>query len=216
MHDGDLALPVGTVASDRWAIRFLSQPKTTAWGRVRSTRWRWTGRGTLVINGSDIQLQGRRHRFLWLPAPQRIELAAPQIRNVAVTGRVVQFEADAGFDKPELVRFAAKDTAAARAIAEVLPTTCTPEFARIKAEQEAFALALQQLGTRPWVTPSGSSLNPVRQALLTYVDERGRALEVLSSAALTNNVWNLQRGKKMMADSNDAAKRVSQLLAKVR
>jgi rhomboid protease GluP len=65
---------------------------------------------------------------------------------------VVQFEANAGFDKPELVRFAATDAAAARAIAEALPTTCTAEFARVKAEQAAFAQALQQLGTRPWVT----------------------------------------------------------------
>lgn len=148
----DLALPAESGASDRWTIRFLTPSPRAAFGRTPSGRWRWTGKGSLTIGTAGIQLQGWRHRFLWLPARQRVELTSAQIRNVAVTGRIVRFEADGGTGKPEFVRFAAKDSAAAGAIAEALPTTCTAEFARVKAEQEAFAKALQELGTRTWVT----------------------------------------------------------------
>jgi hypothetical protein len=64
--------------------------------------------------------------------------------------------------------------------------------------------------------PSSSSLYPLRQALPTYVDERRQALEMLCNGALTNNIWNTRRGQKMMAHSNDAARRVNQLLAQKR
>ncbi|HEV2441355.1 MAG TPA: rhomboid family intramembrane serine protease [Steroidobacteraceae bacterium] len=153
-HDADPTPPVEPAAPGRWAIRFLTSSQRTAWSKTPSSRWRWTGKGTLAIGTAGIQLQGLRHRFMWLPAKQQVELTSAQIRNVAVTGRIVRFEAEAAAaaGKLEPVRFAAANAAAARAIAEALPPTCTPEFARIKAEQEAFANALQQLGTRPWVT----------------------------------------------------------------
>lgn len=152
IQGAEVALPAGSAASDRWNIRFLPPSRSTAWGKAPSSRWHWTGKGTLAIVTTVIRLQGRRHRFLWMPARQQVELTAAQIRNVAVTGRIVRFEAEAGIGKPELVRFAATDASAARAIAEALPTTCTTEFARARAEQEAFANALQQIGTRPWLT----------------------------------------------------------------
>lgn len=152
MADANLKLPVDSIVSNRWVIRFLSPPRRTAWRKTTSNRWHWTGKGVLTIGADGIQLQGRRYRFLWLSAKQKVQLTRSQIRNVTVTRRVVQFEADAGADKPELVRFVAKNVAAAHAIVEALPTTCTAEVARAKAEQAAFEEALQQTGTRPWVT----------------------------------------------------------------
>lgn len=137
--------------ADRWAVRYLPLQRT-GWGKTPTSRWRWTGKGAVAVSAAGIEVTGLRGRFLWTPAKQRVELTPSQVRNVAVTGRVVRFEADGAGGKPELVRLRAADPGAAIKLAGALPKTCTPEFARTQAEQQAFTRALEQLGTRPIVT----------------------------------------------------------------
>lgn len=151
MNNIGQVLPVTPAAADRWAIRFLPLQRS-GWGKTPTSRWRWTGKGAVAVSAAGIELEGYRRRILWIPARQRVELTPSQIRNVAVTGRVVQFEADGAGGKSETVRLRAADAEAATKLAEALPKTCTSAFARTRAEQQAFTRALEQLGTRPTVT----------------------------------------------------------------
>ncbi|MGH9350710.1 MAG: rhomboid family intramembrane serine protease, partial [Terriglobia bacterium] len=144
-------LPVTPAATDRWAVRFLPLQRS-GWGGAPTSRWRWTGKGSVAVSPGGIELQGYRRRILWIPAKQRVELTPSQVRNVAVTGRAVRFEADGVGGKLETVRLRAADAEAATKLADALPKTCTPAFARTQAEQQAFTRALEQLGTRPIVT----------------------------------------------------------------
>jgi rhomboid protease GluP len=145
MNNIEQTLPANTDVSERWVVRFVP-------GRRSQGRWRWTGKGTIAVGPGGIELQGQRQRNFWLPAKQRIELLPAQIRNVAANGPMVSFEAVVDEGKPESVRLRASDAQAAAALAAVLPTTCTERFTRVQAEQQAYAQALQQLGTKPVVT----------------------------------------------------------------
>jgi membrane associated rhomboid family serine protease len=151
MNNVGQVLPVAPAAAARWAVRFLPLQRT-GWGKTPTSRWRWTGKGAVSVSAAGIELGGYRRRILWIPAKQRVELTPSQVRNVAVTGRVVRFEADGERGKSETVRLRAADAEAATRLAEALPRTCTPAFARTQAEQQAFTRALEQLGTRPIVT----------------------------------------------------------------
>jgi len=140
---------VGEVSSGSWAISFLHPrwrlPGTHTWG----SHWRWTGKGTLAVNDGLIELRGYRRRFLCRRAGQHVTLNPSQIRNVAVQGHLVRFEAAADGARVETVRLAAADPQAAETLVQALPKVCTPEFARAR----AFTLALRRLGTRSRVTP---------------------------------------------------------------
>lgn len=159
MNNIEQALPAHSDVTARWTIRFLAPPAGAAGGRRPRGRWRWTGKGSIALTPGGIELQGRRQRSFWLPVQQRIELTVAQIRNVAVDGSVVRFEAVVNEGKPEVVRLRAADVQAAKALAAALPTACTPEFSRAQTEQQAFTQALQQLGTRPLVTWSLVAVN---------------------------------------------------------
>lgn len=155
--------PASPAAADRWTVRFLPLQRSS-WGTPPTSTWRWTGKGAVAVNSGRIQLEGYRRRVLWIPAKQRVELTPSQVRNVAVAGRVVRFEADRAGGKSETVRLRATDADAATKLAEALPKTCTAAFARAQAEQRAFTRALEQLGTRPIVTSVLIALN-----VLVYV-----------------------------------------------
>lgn len=156
MNNVEQALPANPQVTARWTIRFLAQ---AAGARRPRGRWRWTGKGSIVVGPGGIELQGRRQRSFWLPVQQRIVLSPAEVRNVAADGPVVRFEAVAGAGKPEVVRLRASDAQAAKALADALPTACTPDFTRAQTEQQAFNQALQQLGTRSLVTPILVAIN---------------------------------------------------------
>ena len=61
--------------------------------------------------------------------------------------------------------------------------------------------------------PPNSSLLPVRQALLSYLDERRQALTLLSQAGIRDNAWDFHQGGEMMSRSNEAAARAGRLIA---
>jgi membrane associated rhomboid family serine protease len=158
MNVADPMLSASVAADARWAVRFLPLQRGS-WSRTPKSRWRMTGKGAVSVGADGIELEGWRHRFLWLPARQRVSLAPSAIRNVVATGRVVSFEADAADGKTERVRLRAADPGAAGKLAQALPQTCTPAFARSRAEQQAFSSALEQLGTRVIATPVLIALN---------------------------------------------------------
>src|SRR6185437_16250881 len=106
MNSAEQVQPVISAAADRWAVRFLPIQRS-GWGKTATSRWRWTGKGTVAVNTGGIELEGYRRRVLWIPAKQRVELSPSQVRNVVVTGRVVRFEADREDGKSESVRLRA-------------------------------------------------------------------------------------------------------------
>jgi rhomboid protease GluP len=61
--------------------------------------------------------------------------------------------------------------------------------------------------------PPNSSLAPLRQALLTYVDDRRQGLELFSKASIRNDPSTLRQAKEMLSRSDAAAKSVSRLIA---
>lgn len=152
MNNIEQTLSANSAVTTRWTIRFLGPEAGGARGGQSRGRWRWTGKGSIGVGPGSIELQGRRHRSFWLPVQQRIGLTPSQVRNVAVNGSVVRFEVVSAEGKPEVVRLRATDAQAAKALADALPSICTPEFARAQTEQQAFTQALQQLGARPLVT----------------------------------------------------------------
>jgi rhomboid protease GluP len=157
MNNIEQALPAEAAADGQWDVRFSP-------GRQPQGRWRWTGKGSVTIRSDGIELQGRRHRYFWFSAPQRVELTTAQIRNATASGAMVSFEAVVSEGKREVVRLRAADAHAASALAAALPTACTADFARVRTEQQAFSKALQQLGTRSVVTPILVAVN-----VLVYV-----------------------------------------------
>lgn len=163
MNNIDPARPASRDVTAQWQVRFLPSGTRGALGNRSRGRWRWTGKGSIEVGPDAIELQGRRQRAVGT-VKQRIELTPAQVRNVAVVGPVVRFEVLADEGKPELVRLRAAGAQAAKTLADALPTTRTPEFARTQTEQQAFDTAMQQLGTRALITPILVAVN-----VLVYV-----------------------------------------------
>ena len=136
-----------------WRVHFLLG-RAGAWGRP-SSKWKFVGKGDLSTDRGQLTIDGLRHRFFWVSAKQTVQTGLRQVRNVVVTGRLVEFEvALEGIEgnRNEAVRVRAGDVQAAQEIAAALPTARSDEFARKQDEALLFNQALDQLGTQPVVT----------------------------------------------------------------
>lgn len=60
--------------------------------------------------------------------------------------------------------------------------------------------------------PQGSLLSPLHEALLTYLDDHRRSLELLARAARTDSAADKERGTRLLGDAWEAKLRIHRLL----
>jgi rhomboid protease GluP len=135
-----------------YAIRYLGTPRT---------RWRWVGRGEIALEGEQIILRGRRHRWFMPGRRQEVTLARADVYNVGCEGALVHCQVRLANAPEETLRFGAQNAAAAQALVAQMPTERTPAFSQEQSQREQFNQALSTLSPRAIVAPALVAINVV-------------------------------------------------------
>ena len=118
-----------------------------------------TGTGEIAFSAEQIRLSGRIEEFLGFGSRKEFSFPAHQVVDVFHSERTVRFDIVSEGAVPQPVQFLAKDEAAARVIAQLLPATVTEAHAREVADLQDFENRLQSAGGKPRVVVSVAAIN---------------------------------------------------------
>ena len=115
----------------------------------------FSGSGRAKVSGGVLTLWGRpRTLFVW--RKRKHEIPLNQIRDVAVSGRLVKFAVD---EQPGMRVLRMKSRADAQLLAQSLPKRESVTWAQVKQDNEEFSRFMGE--SRPWVTISIIAVNIV-------------------------------------------------------
>jgi rhomboid protease GluP len=120
------------------------------WWEAKRRRAPVYGSGSIEVSGSDLLLHGLQRTWLGAVTPGLFQTRLDQVRNVACDGALLQFEIRRAWLPARHIRFHAADAAAAAALAQDLPRTQTPGFARHWHDMRLFHQRVAALGGNAW------------------------------------------------------------------
>ena len=123
----------------------------------------FSGSGRAKVSGGVLTLWGRpRTLFVW--RKRKHEIPLNQIRDVAVSGRLVKFAVD---EQPGMRVLRMKSRADAQLLAQSLPKRESVTWAQVKQDNEDFSRFMGE--SRPWVTISIIAVNIVIFAAIGFL-----------------------------------------------